>query len=88
MSLRFASSKAAVARVVVVEFIVSRTYSVSPESSPPPPPPPLLWVVEDVFVNEECDEKRGENQSPRKSKKQRSDQWQEERKRIRRRAEQ
>lgn len=32
--------------------------------------------------------KRGENQSPRKSKKQRSDQWQEEMKRMSRSAEQ
>ena len=97
VSRLFASSNAALARVAVVVLIVSRTYSASPASQLVCPGG-VGYIVDDAIVDvdegeEEMaedveDENRGENQSPLKSKKQRSDQWQEERKRIRRRAEQ
>jgi hypothetical protein len=45
-------------------------------------------VVDDDVIFKCGEEKRGENQSPLRSTKQRSDQWQEERKRMRRSAEQ
>jgi hypothetical protein len=80
-SRRCASSTAAPARALVVVFSVSRTY-----------PPREVSLAAAVWRNVESASdgagKRGANQSPRRSKKQRSDQWQEEMKRMRSRAEQ
>lgn len=90
-SRRLASSRAAPARAVVVVLTVSRRYFASDsfaffiKSS---------WSTASdeeftgtVYVNGD-DVKRGENQSPRKSKKHRSDQWQDEMNRISSSAEQ